>query len=110
MNEFELKRPPRGIQGLVLAIFLVLLTIASILLFTQRYWWMTPLASEHGGTIDRMFYITLAISGVLFILLQLFLALVVARFRNRGGDTARTAIRPRIENRFALAAGMLIFG
>ena len=56
-----------------------------------------------------MFYITLAITGVLFVLLQLLLAVLVARFRNRGVDTPRP-IRHRLENRFALTAGILIFG
>lgn len=111
MNEVELKSVPRrATQGLVLATFLVILTVASIWLFMQRYWWMTSLASAGGGAIDRMFYITLAIAGALFILLQVFLAVTIARFRNRGTDTAKVSIRPRLENRFALAAGILIFG
>jgi cytochrome c oxidase subunit 2 len=110
VNEIELTRSPRAKDGIALAVFLVLLTIVSVWFFMQRYWWLTPLASAHGGTIDRMFYITLVISGALFVLLQMFLALVVMRFRNRGADTARTAIRRRIENRFALVAGILIFG
>ena len=74
----------------------------------QRHWWLTPLASEHGGSIDRLFYITLAITGVLFILLQVSLAALVARFRDRGGDTGATTIKRGTENRFAIVAGILI--
>jgi len=94
----------------MLAAFLALLTIVSIWMFAQRSWWITPLASEHGAALDRLFYITLAIAGVLFVVLQISLAIVVSRFGNRGADTPRASVRSRVQNRFALVAGVLIFG
>lgn len=99
---------PRATQGILLAAFLCLLVAGSVWLFMQRYWWLTPLASEHGGSIDRLFYVSLAISGVLFILLQASLAVLVARFRDRGADTGKTPVRRGIENRFAAVAAILI--
>jgi len=108
MSAIETEQPRRSTQGIVLAVFLFLLTIGSIWLFTQRYWWMPSLASAHGGAIDRMFGLTLAITGVLFVVLQVFLAVLIARFRNRGADTTSRAVRPRVEYRFAWIAGILI--
>jgi len=99
----------RSGQGILLALFLLILTAWSIWLFGQRIYWLTPLASRHGADIDRVFNITLVITGVLFILMQLGLAALVLRFRHRGGDTALPAKR-RSEHRFALIAGALIFG
>ena len=110
MNTSAVGRSRHPIQGVTLSIFLLLLTLASVWLFTQRYWWMTPVASDHGREIDYMLYVTLGITGVLFVLLQLFLALVTVRFRNRGADTAAKAVRSHVENRFALIAGILILG
>jgi len=102
--------PSRAGQGILLAVFLLILTVASIWLFSQRTWWTVPLASRHGADIDRVFNVTLAITGVLFVLLQLGLAGLVFRFRNRGTDTPDKPPRSRVEYRFALVAGLLIFG
>lgn len=95
-------------QWIFLSAFLFLLTAAAVWLFTQRYWWLTPLASEHGRAADQMFSLTLGITGVLFVILQISLAVVIARFRNRGSNTISKAARPHVENRFALIAGILV--
>jgi len=94
----------------MLAIFLVFLVLASSWLFMQRRWWLPELASIHGLQIDRVFLITLAISGVLFILLQGILAYFVFRYRGGRGDRSRYWVRPLLEKRFALVAGIIIFG
>jgi cytochrome c oxidase subunit 2 len=101
---------PRAGQGILLALFLFLLTAASVWMFGQRTWWLAPLASRHGADIDRVFYVTLGITGVLFVLLQLGLGVLVFRFRHRGAATSGTHASRRLENRFALLAGALIFG
>jgi cytochrome c oxidase subunit 2 len=93
----------------MLAVFLVILILGSSWLFTQRRWWMPQLASLHGAEIDRVFMVTLAISGVLFVLLQGVLAYLSFRFGSRQGERARYWIRPRLEKRFALIAGIIIF-
>src|SRR5215510_7580688 len=92
------------------ALFLVFLMIASSWLFTQRRWWLPELASLHGADVDRVFLITLIISGVLFILLQGILAYLTFRYGAKRCDRPRYWIRPRLERRFALIAGTIILG
>jgi cytochrome c oxidase subunit 2 len=97
-------------QGSMLAVFVVLLILASSWLFTQRRWWMPELASLHGADIDRLFGVTLAISGVLFIILQGVLGYLAFRYGEKRAGRARYWIRPRLEKRFAIVAGIIIFG
>jgi cytochrome c oxidase subunit II len=97
-------------QGRKLAAFLLFLVLASSWLFIQRQWWMPQVASLHGLDIDRVFLITLAISGVLFILLQGALAYLAYRYGKKREDRARYWVRPKLEKRFALIAGLIIFG
>jgi cytochrome c oxidase subunit 2 len=97
-------------QGAMLAVFLVLLVVISSWLFMQRQWWLPEVASVHGVDIDRVFLITLVITGVLFIVLQLLLAYLSVRYRDQQGQRVRHWIRPGLEMRFALTAGLIIFG
>jgi cytochrome c oxidase subunit 2 len=92
------------------AIFLVFLVVASTWLFTQRVWWLPDLASLHGADVDRVFLITLAITGLLFIILQGILAFVTFRYAAGRTKQVRHWIGPRLEKRFALIAGIIIFG
>src|SRR5438046_171050 len=111
MNHQNPARSPHSAQGPLFAVFLVFLVIASSWLFMQRKWWIPELASLHGADIDRVFLITLAISGILFIVLQGVLAYLIFTYsERRQTGRARYWIRPRLEKRFALAAGILIFG
>ncbi len=84
--------------------------IGSSWLFVQRRWWMPELASVHGADIDRVFLITLIIAGVLFILLQGVLAFLTFRYGAKRAEKAGRRIAPRLEKRFALIAGIVIFG
>ena len=110
MNQSNSARPGQSAQGPMLAGFLVFIILGSSVLFIQRHWWAPKLASIHGADIDRVFFVTLAISGVLFILLQGALAYFAFRYGARRGERARYWIRPRLEKRFALIAGIIIFG
>jgi cytochrome c oxidase subunit II len=110
MSHRNPSRAADSIQGPMLAVFLVFLILASSWLFTQRRWWMPDLASIHGADIDRVFGVTLAISGVLFIILQGTLGYLAFRYGDKRADRARYWIRPRLEKRFALIAGIIIFG
>ena len=100
----------RSARGPMLAVFLVFIILASLWLFLQRRWWLPQLASIHGVDIDRVFMVTLAITGVLFVLLQGTLAYFAFRYGDKSGDRARYWIRPRLEKRFAVVAGIIIFG
>ena len=97
MSQQNPSRPVHSIQGPMLAVFLVFVVLASSWLFMQRRWWMPQLASIHGAAIDRVFLVTLTISGVLFILLQGILAYFTFRYGDKQGDRARYWIRPRLE-------------
>jgi cytochrome c oxidase subunit 2 len=110
MNHKDSARAAHSLNGPILAVFLLLVVFASLWLFLQRRWWLPALASIHGADIDRVFLVTLGISGVLFVLLQGILAYFAFRYGDRSGDRARYWIRPRLEKRFALIAGLIIFG
>lgn len=99
-----------SVQGPIFAVFLVLLVVFSAALFLQRQWWLPAVASVHGVDIDRVFMVTLAISGVLFIALQLLLAYFSVRYREKQDRPAQCWVRPRLEKRFALTAAVIIFG
>jgi cytochrome c oxidase subunit 2 len=96
--------------GPLFALFLVSLVIVSSWLFMQRRWWMPQVASLHGIDIDRVFLITLAISGTLFILLQGILAYLAFRYGKNRDERPTYSVRPKLEKRFALIAGIIIFG
>ncbi len=110
MTDKNSARPAHSLQGPMLAVFLVFLVLASSWLFLQRTWWMPRLASLHGLDIDRVFMVTLVITGVLFILLQGILAYLAYRYGENRGDRARYWIRPSLEKKFAIVAGIIIFG
>src|SRR4051812_39055007 len=100
----------KNVQGPMLVVFLLCLNVASSWLFTQRLWWMPQLASVHGADIDRVFIVTLTISGILFIVLQGTLAYVVFHARIKQPARARYSVRPRLEKRFAIVAAIIILG
>ena len=74
-----------------LAIALFLLVIATVVLhFVFAYyfdWWFTPLAADWVG-IDITVYITLAVTGIVFVAINAFMAYCVWRYRHREGHKA----------------------
>ncbi|MBC2665461.1 cytochrome c oxidase subunit II [Novosphingobium flavum] len=70
------------------AIAIVVLVIGSIAFHWLSPWWQTPLAADW-GSIDSALRITIAICAVVFVLLNLFLAYSLWRFRHRPGRRAR---------------------
>ena len=96
--------------GPIFGVFLVFLVVVSSWLFIQRRWWMPRVASVHGIDIDRVFLVTLAISGALFIILQGSLAYLAFRYGNARSERPKYSVRPKLEKRFALIAGIIIFG
>lgn len=55
-------------------------------LVARTRWWLPPLASAQGEEIDRLFYTTLAVTGMAFILVHAVLAVFVWRFAARSSD------------------------
>lgn len=70
----------------LLAIAFALLIVAAVAgtLVARSRWWLTPLASAQGRSIDQLFIITFAIISAAFILVQGLLALFVWLYRDRG--------------------------
>jgi cytochrome c oxidase subunit 2 len=94
---------------IALSVFLIALVILSFWLFSQRYWWVPEVASVHGPAVDRVFTIVLAITGTMFVLLQLALAVLVFRFGKRREFIPGEWRRPKVEKWFAIIAGSIIF-
>src|SRR5262245_53158547 len=110
MSHRDSARAAHSRFGPMFAVFLVCLVLVSSWLFMQRRWWMPQVASVHGIDIDRVFLITLAISGTLFILLQGSLAYLAFRYGKKRDELPKFWVRPKLEKQFALVAGIIIFG
>ncbi len=76
--------------GLVLAIVIFLLTAGGVgmALAARSRWWLPPVASVHGVEVDRLFYSTLVITGAVFVLVHVIMAVFVWRFGAYGEGRA----------------------
>jgi cytochrome c oxidase subunit II len=72
---------------MVLAIVLVLLVVGSVLFHYLSPWYFTPIASNW-GTIDDTVTLTFWVTGFVFVVVNLFMAYCVWRYRHRKGTTA----------------------
>lgn len=72
---------------MAIAIVLVIIVAASVLFHFLSPWWATPLASNW-KQMDDTLTITLVITGVFFVVINLFVAYIVWRFRHREGHRA----------------------
>lgn len=70
-----------------LAIAIVLLVIVSLILHFVSPWWLTPIASNWGA-IDTTIEITFWITGIVFVLINLFIAYAIYRYRHKPGQKA----------------------
>ncbi|MCS7155227.1 MAG: cytochrome c oxidase subunit II [Bacteroidota bacterium] len=68
-------------QGQALALFIGLFVLVAVITIAGGFWWLPPLASEHGAAMDRLFTVTLIVTGVVFVLVHTLLAYFVWRFR-----------------------------
>ena len=95
---------------MAVAIVIALLVLGSIAFHLLSPWWMTPLASNW-GSIDNALIITLYICAVAFIVLNLFMALALWRYRNRAGHRAHyEPENAKLEKRLTLWTGLGIAG
>src|SRR6476469_7890387 len=82
--EFTEDIPPRGggLQGLAMAIAITLIVLAlgSVLFHFLSPWYFTPIASNLGA-IDTTITITFWVTGIVFVAVNLFMALAVIRYR-----------------------------
>jgi len=67
---------------MLIAIVLILLVIGTVVFHFVSPWWFTPIASNW-DSIDWTIDITFWITGIVFVLVNLFLAYVIIRYRHR---------------------------
>ena len=72
---------------MAIAVVLVLLVIGTVIFHFVSPWWFTAIASNW-GTMDDTVVLTFWVTGVVFILVNLFLVYVVIRYRHRKGQKA----------------------
>lgn len=72
---------------MALAVVIFLLVIGSVVFHFASPWWFTDIAAEW-GTIDLTILITFWVTGAVFILVNLFLAYCVYKFRQKEGHKA----------------------
>lgn len=72
---------------MALAISLILIVLGAIIFHWLSPWWLTPIASNWHA-MDDAFMITLVICAILFIVIHLFVAYAVVKFRHREGHRA----------------------
>lgn len=76
---------------MAIAIALLLIVAASVIFHVVTPWWSTPLASNWGAMDDTM-TITVIVTGVFFVVINLFVVYTLWRFRHR--RDARAAYEP----------------
>jgi cytochrome c oxidase subunit 2 len=72
---------------MIVALILVLITVASVVFHFLSPWWWTPIASNW-GYIDDTILITFWVTGIVFVAVMLFMAYCVFRFRHQEGRQA----------------------
>jgi len=72
---------------MAIAIALVVIVIGSVVFHLLSPWWLTPLASNW-AQMDHTLTITLVITGLFFVVINLFVAYALVRFRHRPGRRA----------------------
>jgi cytochrome c oxidase subunit 2 len=72
---------------MTLAVVLVILVVGSIVFHFASPWWFTELAADW-GSVDFVVNVTFWVTGAVFVLVNLFLAYCVYKFRQKDGHTA----------------------
>src|SRR3989304_1799389 len=94
----------------VFALFLVVLTFATVYIFAARIWWFPESITALGRAIDAQFMRTLWITGIVFFLAQLALAFVLVRYRDRGGRAHYSHGNNTLEILWTTATAILFVG
>ena len=72
---------------MAIAVVVILLVIGSLIFHFASPWWFTPIASNW-GMIDDTVNITFWVTGIVFVLVNLFLAFCVIKYRHKKGQKA----------------------
>lgn len=99
-------------MALALAVLIVLLTIVSVGIFAAHVWWLPIDVAQHGPPIDHQFTLTLAITGVVFVLAQLGLAWFIWKYREKkdGRKATYSHGNNKLEFTWTTAAAVLFIG
>ena len=97
-------------MGLLLALLIGFITLATMYHFFVKTWWFPPFISEYGAAYDDHFMLTLVIVGVIFFLAQIGLAYVIFRYRDRGGRASSTHGNNTLEAIWTTATAVLFLG
>jgi cytochrome c oxidase subunit 2 len=73
-------------SGVVLAVLIFVLIVASLWLFLAKPYWFPPLASVHGADIDFIFNAVLWVTGIAFVIVQGMLGYFIARYGSSGNQ------------------------
>ncbi|AIY42222.1 Alternative cytochrome c oxidase polypeptide CoxM [Collimonas arenae] len=95
---------------MAMAVALVLIVVASVLFHFFSPWWATPLASNW-RQMDDTLTITLVITGIFFVVINLFIVYILLRFRHREGQ--RAAYQPdnrKLERWLIIGTSIAIMG
>jgi cytochrome c oxidase subunit II len=96
---------------LVLAIFLCLLSVVTVLVFVRRVWWAPGLASMHGASIDDQLVLALIVAGTIFVLAHFALGYFIWRYRASGRERALYwCEHPKLEAAWTIATALLFIG
>ncbi|PCI45671.1 MAG: cytochrome c oxidase subunit II [Moraxellaceae bacterium] len=72
---------------MLMAIVVLLLVVGSVLFHIYSPWWLTPIASNW-TSMDDTLVLTFWVTGVVFVLINVFMAYSIMRYRHREGHRA----------------------
>jgi cytochrome c oxidase subunit 2 len=96
--------------ALSLAVFLVLMTVATVYILMAKVWWFPPAITSVGHEIDAQFTRTFVITGIVFVLAQFGLAIAVFKFRDQGQKVTYFEGNNTMEIVWTLATVVLFVG
>ncbi|PCJ22076.1 MAG: cytochrome c oxidase subunit II [Gammaproteobacteria bacterium] len=72
---------------MLMAIVVLLLVVGSVLFHIYSPWWLTPIASNW-SSMDDTLVLTFWVTGIVFVLVNVFMAYSIVRYRHREGHRA----------------------
>lgn len=91
---------------MAMAVALIVIVAASVLFHFLSPWWATPLASNW-REMDETLTITLVITGIFFVVINLFVVYTLVRFRHRAGHRAAyQPDNPKLERWLTIATSL----
>ena len=78
---------------MALAIALILLVVGSVAFHFLSPWWFTPIASNW-QSMDDTVNLTFWVTGIVFVVINLFMAYAILRYRHRKGTGQRAKYEP----------------